>query len=1204
MARLHPSRLNRFPATRGLTLLAVLSLIAAGALLAPTAGMPGTQVKAADQLTKEQREELERRAGELNQQAFQLYQQGQLAPATKLLEQALALYQRLYAKAEYPQGHPTLAQTLANLSMLLRFEHQFAQAQPHAEQAVAMYERLYPKDKYPQGRSELAHVLDGLGLVFQGQREYARAQSYLEQAQAMRERLYPKEQYPLGHPDLVQGLDSMGLLLRDQGKHPQARPYFDQALAMAQRLYPQGRFPNGHPSLAERLLRLGDLLWVLGEYPQGRSYAEQALAMYERLYPTDQYPQGTQVVAHSLNTLGMFDYAQGDYAGSRTYFTRALAMQERLYSKDRYPHGHPDLADSLRDLGTISEAIGELARARLYYEQSLAMQERLYPKDRYPHGHPSLAVTLNNLGSLFHAQGEYAQALAYLEQALAMRARLYPKDQYPQGHPDLALGLDNVAFLLMAQGEYRRAQASMEEALAMKERLYPKDQYPRGHPQLAQSLSNLNSLFVTQGAYAHARPYTEQALAMQERLYLRDQFPQGHPDLARALNNLGCLFLFEGEYARAQPYLEQAVAMYEQLYPKEQYPQGHARLANSLNSRGVLFQAQGEYARAWTSVEQAVTMLQELTDLFVAAASGGEALNFVARLPRLGLPRRDLLLSVSRHLPERDAATYATLWRGQAAITRSLERRHRMILQDADAETQALGQKLLATRRELGHLLLSSSGGMSAAHRQRLNALNQEKAQLERQLAEKLPAFRRELDFQRRPHTDLVQKLPPRMVFIDLLRYDDAQYDPKTPGRKGGRSTPSYVAFVLRSGQPVQRVELGPAEPIETAVTAWRQAIAARQASPAAATLRQLVWEPLAAHFPAGTDTVLLAPDIALTALPWAALPGKASGTVLLEEYALAVVPHGSFLLERLMAEPPADKNPGRLVAVGGVRYDREAPLQQPAAKQLALGQAERGDNPLTWAFLPGTLREVEQLIQFAGPRPMQVRRDTEASTAQLMADLSDRQDPPRWLHLATHGFFADAKFRSALQLDAAAFHRESWGERATPGARNPMLLSGLVLAGANLPPVKDQYGVPQGDGGILTAEAIAGLSLPNLELAVLSACETGLGELAGGEGVFGLQRAFHVAGAQNVVASLWRVDDDATAALMVLFYYQLWQKNQPPIAALREAQLTLYRHPERIPELALGRGLELAKPVPAPVGQDRSPAKLWAGFVLSGLGR
>jgi CHAT domain-containing protein len=128
----------------------------------------------------------------------------------------------------------------------------------------------------------------------------------------------------------------------------------------------------------------------------------------------------------------------------------------------------------------------------------------------------------------------------------------------------------------------------------------------------------------------------------------------------------------------------------------------------------------------------------------------------------------------------------------------------------------------------------------------------------------------------------------------------------------------------------------------------------------------------------------------------------------------------------------------------------------------------------------------------------------------------------------------------------------------------------------------------------------------------VLSACETGLGLAGGGEGVFGLQRAFHLAGAHDVIASLWKVDDQATAALMALFYDRLWRRGEPPLGALREAQLALYRNPELVGQLASLRGTPdfdklVQRPDPGPGGSPaplRAPARQWAAFVLSGSGR
>jgi CHAT domain-containing protein len=241
------------------------------------------------------------------------------------------------------------------------------------------------------------------------------------------------------------------------------------------------------------------------------------------------------------------------------------------------------------------------------------------------------------------------------------------------------------------------------------------------------------------------------------------------------------------------------------------------------------------------------------------------------------------------------------------------------------------------------------------------------------------------------------------------------------------------------------------------------------------------------------------------------------------------------------------------------------------------------------WPPLPATDRERRRVLaaaEGAGLAGTALAGD-EAGGRRLLKVLSGA----RWAHLATHGFFADATARSALRLDENDFERGLRGERVGVGARNPLALSGLVLAG----------------GEVLTAEGIAALQFDGLELAVLSACETGLGEVADGEGVLSLQRAFHVAGCRNVIATLWKVDDEVTAALMGLFYHNLWQEKLPPIEALRQAQLTIYRDPKRIPALARERGPDFTKaarlPAP-PAGGARAHPRLWAGFVLSGPGR
>jgi CHAT domain-containing protein len=432
-----------------------------------------------------------------------------------------------------------------------------------------------------------------------------------------------------------------------------------------------------------------------------------------------------------------------------------------------------------------------------------------------------------------------------------------------------------------------------------------------------------------------------------------------------------------------------------------------------------------------------------------------------------------------------------------------------------------------------------------------------------------------------------------------LVRYIDFEQDPNKPGKAGARYTPRYAAFVLSQGKPAARVELGTAEPIEWAWADWRAAIVAGRPDRAeAVALAKLIWEPLRRQLPAECHTVWLCPDGALCQVPWAALPGKGKDTVLLEDCAVAVVPHGPFLADALRRDRPEPSAKQRVLVVGGVDYN--ATPAAPAEGALAsLRGPALGEKRTAFAELPGTRAELARVAAEARAalkaEPVALSGKG-AGVAALLAELPK----VRYAHIATHGFFADASVRSLLQVDEEQF-RMRGPERAAAGARSPLVLSGLVLAGAN----RAEAG---GDRGILTAEGIVGLNLQGMDLAVLSACESGLGEVAGGEGVLGLVRAFHVAGARDVVASLWRVDDRATAALMARFYHQLWAQKKPPLEALRQAQLEVYRNPGRIAEWA-GREFGGAEvPLPKGSGREAKPREhartaQWAAFLLSGAG-
>jgi CHAT domain-containing protein/Tfp pilus assembly protein PilF len=1019
------------------------------------------------------------------------------------------------------------------------------------------------------------------GAALYGQAKLAAATERLRQALALRQRVYSRDKYPDGHPLLAESLSILGFVLKGQGAYEQAEPFYRQVLAMDQALYPKTKYPGGHPHLAASLTNLGALLKQRGEYGQAEPFLRQALAMNQALYP-----------------------------------------------KAKFPDGHPELATNLSWLGALLRGQGEYGKAEPFYRQALAMCQALYPKAKYPDGHPHLAATLDNLGLFLADEGEYGQAETVLRQALAMYQALYPKARYPDGYPDLAISLTNLGGVLREQGANRPAELLYRQALAMDQALYPNARYPDGHPHLALTLDNLGDLLAAQGEYGQAETVLRQALAMYQALYPRARYPEGHPELATSLNNVGLALLHQGAYGQAEFFLRQALAMCQALYPKTRYPEGHPELAHSLLSLGALLQAQGKGAQAEPFARQAVEQYTRRANRLAQVAPEPVALNAAATFPLT----RDLLLSVTRSLPDAAARTYEAVWHSKASITRVYQRRHLALIAAAtDPSVRRDWDQLQSLRRQREQLLLAPAATpvQQTVRRGKLDRLNAQLDQAEKELRPRLPVLPYAEALAPLGPDALQERLAADVVLVDLLRYTQFEWDPDHPGKKGEQRSVRYLAFVVSRGD-IRRVELGTAADIDAAVQQWREGItrqlpagndAARRDHDAqllrhGQRLRDLVWEPVEKRFPVSVQTVFVAPDGELTQLPWGALPGSGPDRVLLDDYALALVPHGPFLLEQLT--PPPARAAGRppaplgLLLVGGIRYD-----DQPAAAIAAnRGAEEVVAQPVTWGYLPGTEAErrlLENLLATTGPKVTASLGGAAASAARLRQEL----EQARYAHVATHGFFADRQFRSVLQLDPRLFERRLSGEgnileRRGEGARSPLVLSGLVCAGANRPDTPER--------GILSADAIAGLLLDDLQLAVLSACDTGLGDVAGGEGVFGLQRAFHIAGCHNVVASLWKVDDAATAALMTRFYGHLFAAEEsrrlPPVEALRRAQLDLYRHPELIPAWSRGEARAPGKPRPATepppadtppelvTGADRAPIKLWAAFTLSGLGR
>jgi CHAT domain-containing protein len=323
-------------------------------------------------------------------------------------------------------------------------------------------------------------------------------------------------------------------------------------------------------------------------------------------------------------------------------------------------------------------------------------------------------------------------------------------------------------------------------------------------------------------------------------------------------------------------------------------------------------------------------------------------------------------------------------------------------------------------------------------------------------------------------------------------------------------------------------------------------------------------------HFDGAARTFIV-PDGQLNIVNIAALPDRA-GRYLVE---------GKSVIHYLATErdlvAPADQTPGRgLLAVGGPAFGGRHPAT--AVNSLALRSGCDGFSGVRFEDLPGSRREVIEIGKFWPTRGLDdatVLSGAAATETAVKQNFGGR----RIVHLATHGFFlgADCSPGIAGTRSVGGLAKRTSAARGSTVMENPLLLSGLAFAGAN------RRGSFRGDqdDGILTAEEIGGLNLQGTEWAVLSACDTGLGEIKAGEGVFGLRRAFQVAGARTVIMSLWSVEDRSAMEWMRALYEGRLRRGLDTADAVREASLAVLRQ-------------RRAR------GQSVHPF-YWAGFVASG---
>jgi CHAT domain-containing protein len=925
------------------------------------------------------------------------------------------------------------------------------------------------------------------------QNKFEAAAAQMQAVQKLDETLYGK-----GSIQFVRVTAALGKLYLNAGNYPQATAQLDDALATLRSL--PKRYVNDETGILETLAEL----WLArGDFKRSEDFYLEALRLKKR------DAAGEAVFAAGTTTkLAELYQTQGRYSDAHKLLAAVVAMYQKTgRTNDEYTAALSSLALLNLKMGQYREAEQNALRARtitknLWKEQSL----------NYANAQVLLARIVTEMG-------RYKQAQGYLEQAYALF-----KNYYGESNINTAKLLSQLALNYYYQGQNEPALRTLNTALRNTEAAVGTE-----HIEYAGMQRTLAQLYISMGLYAKADTLLGRVQLVQQKL-----LGLKHPDFLRTEYTLAELYKLMKDYKGSNAVFVRTLAAWKKVLGTR-----HPDYAFILADHADLQYLANQPTRARKTYEAALKLLLAQVKQYFPALSEQEKSDYWnkinAKLERYYV----FAIAQAARQPQLTAQAYNLRLQTKALLLAQTTALRARILNSKDEDLKALFERWQSRREYLSKLYTLSKAEMKTAN-VKLETVEDEVNQLEKELSLKSEFFAGRRNRPNPDWKDIREKLAPGAAAIEIIRA-------RVGKTAAGSDSIVYAALIVDKGQG--RV---PAE-FPRMVTLTNGARMERRYYPNysrsisnrfADTLSyKYFWAPLEAAL-AGINTVYLSTDGVYNQISLPALR-DATGKYVLDKIDLRYLSNTKDLLK----EDPQNFFEGRTaLLVGNPRYN-------PKSNSTIFEIPE----------LEGTQQEIDKvgkLLNTAGWQTQELTLE-DASESNIKA-----RGNPKLLHIATHGFF----YPTASGQEEASI----LGMEGSKAAQNPLLRSGLFLTGAAMglaqeegdtlaapepadaakPPASEALddGKPR-DNGIMTAYEVMNMTLDNTQLVVLSACETGLGEIKNGEGVYGLQRAFAIAGARSVIMSLWRVNDAVTQQMIAQFY-QNWALNKMDVyKAFKAAQ-------------------------------------------------
>ncbi len=911
------------------------------------------------------------------------------------------------------------------------------------------------------------------------------------------------------HPDVLATLTDHAELLRMRG-------HFKEAQAQLEKVLDQS---SAEGLVEVRMMAKANLAKVfeeLGNFKEAVKLNREILDHETRTLGADHPNRLT-----TLNNLAGLGRRLGNFAQAEQEYRQALAGFGKMLGSE-----HPATITLMNNLATTLEEEGLYDQAEPLFLQAYEVSKKVLGKD-----HPTTMANMNNLALLYESQGVFEKADALYRSAIALS-----EAKLGANHPDTIAIVNNLAYLALLKDEYKEAAQHFQRVLTVWQ-----GDLGEKHQKTLKAMNNLARAEHKGGRLKQAETLFLRALSLRKEL-LGDK----HPDVLRSMHDLASLYRTQKRNKEALELLKKTLALDEEVLGKQ-----HPYTFETLNTLAATLEEAATVEDAYTLRREGFNRRSDFLNRMLWVADENAREGYV----RLHAPELDAYLNLLTRLPVEVG--------GREVLEASLQRKGLLLkitseIQQVsqianDPALNELTQQLIQARKELAALTLAGpTTDPNDNHLEKINRLENKVDDIERRLGQASQRYR---------HTileysvdQLLDHLPPRAALVDFLVF-----------HQNGQSKLMASTLVIKDGKPQFNMVVYPnLDEVQKGVVEYRTSIQSEDMEPeevreVGQRIYDLVWKPVAG-FIGDRDEVYLVPDGILNILPFNALV-DANDKYLIETIKLHILSSGRDILP---SNIPAAT--GGMLVVAGPDYDSKkvadaVQLEQVSQKRAAailqgVRGAGSGMRGLHFDPLPGAEKEGKLIIDQAKEKGQNNKIFTQNDAQEKM--VQGLEVPPRMIHVATHGFFLkpdDSLKKRLLKLQRGA------DIQLPPPGDNPLLRAGLAFAGINTnAPFLGELDTV--NDGVLTALEVLGLNLEGTQLAVLSACETGLGEIHEGEGVYGLRRAFMEAGVQSIVASLWEVSDAGTQNLMTKFYGRL-MTGQPVYTAMRESQLELLNSAE-----------------------------------------